>query len=149
MAVESPLVDPRAVIANDAGEIFILERSGNCLRMVKRTGTIRTIVGSGEKGNSGDGGDPLKATLNGPKHLCFDRDGCVLIADTENHVIRRFDPRSGRIERIVGNGKRGRGGVGGSALELELNQPHGVYVDPLGVLYISDSTNDRVLRVQL
>ena len=149
MAIESPLVDPRAVIANDAGEIFILERSGNCLRMVERGGTIRTVLGSGEKGNSGDGGDAIKATLNGPKHLCFDRDGCVLIADTENHVIRRFDPRSGRIERIAGSGKRGRGGIGGPAVELELNQPHGVYVDPLGVLYISDSTNDRVLRVQL
>jgi len=56
-------------------------------RVVDGSGKIRTIVGTGEKGASGDGGDALKATVNGPKHLCVDSQDNVIIADTENHMI--------------------------------------------------------------
>src|SRR5207247_8607588 len=79
-ATSSPLVDPRAVAVDKSGNIYVLERSGNALRVVDSQGKIRTIAGTGEKGASGDGGDALNATMNGPKHLCIDRDGSVLIA---------------------------------------------------------------------
>jgi hypothetical protein len=146
-AVSAPLVDPRAVIADRDGRVYVLERSGNALRVVETNGTIRTVVGTGEKGFSGDGGEASFATLNGPKHLCFDHDGSVLIADTENHVIRRYTPSTGIIVRVAGTGKKGGKGVGGPPLECELNQPHGVYVHRDGTLYISDSSNHRVLKV--
>jgi sugar lactone lactonase YvrE len=147
-AAEAPLVDPRAVIADGAGRIYILERSGNALRIVERDGTIQTVVGlSGKAGLSGDDGDAREATLNGPKHLCLDRNGDVLIADTENHVVRRYMPRNGRIVRVAGTGRKGTRGVGGPPLEVELNQPHGVYVHSDGSLYISDSSNHRVLKI--
>ena len=146
-AVEAPLNDPRAVIADEKGRVYILERNGNALRVVGTDGTIKTLVGTGQKGNTGDGGDAHLATMNGPKHLCFDRDGNILIADTENHVIRRYSPRDGRITRVVGNGKKGGQGIGGPPLEVELNQPHGVYVHKNGSLYISDSSNHRVVKI--
>src|SRR6266436_170660 len=146
-AASSPLVDPRAVAVDKSGNVYVLERSGNALRVVDSQGKIRTVVGTGEKGLGGDGGDALKATMNGPKHLCIDRDGGVLIADTENHVIRKYFPADGKIIRIAGSGKRGDAGVGGPALEVELNQPHGVFVHPSGDLYISDSTNKRILKI--
>jgi streptogramin lyase len=115
---------------------------------VERDGTIRTVVNaSGRKGNSGDGADARLATMDGPKHLCLDRDGGIVIADTENHVIRKYTPADGRIQRVAGTGKPGSGGVGGPPLELELNQPHGVTVHPDGSLYICDSSNHRVLKV--
>ena len=72
----------------------------------------------------------------------------MIIADTENHVIRKYTPSDGRIVRIAGSGKRGTGGIGGPALEVELNQPHGVYVHASGDLYISDSSNQRILKIQ-
>jgi NHL repeat len=150
-ALTSPLVDPRAVTVDRQGNVYVLERSGNALRVVIRGGPIQTLVGTGEKGASGDGGNARQATLNGPKHLCVDRDGGIIIADTENHVIRKFTPADGKIIRIAGSGKRGTGGtrdLGGSALELELNQPHGVYVHANGDLYISDSTNHRILKIE-
>lgn len=146
-ATEAPLIDPRAVIADALGQVYILERGGHSLRLVDTNGTIRTLVGTGQKGNSGDGGDAKQATLNGPKHLCFDHDGNVLIADTENHVIRKYLAREGKIVRIAGTGRKGNKGVGGPPLEVELNQPHGVYVHQDGALYISDSSNHRVLKV--
>lgn len=146
-ATGAPLNDPRAVIADALGQVYILERGGNSLRLVDTNGLIRTLVGTGQKGNAGDGGDARQATMNGPKHLCFDLDGNVLIADTENHVIRQYRPRDGKIVRLVGTGKKGSQGVGGSPLEVELNQPHGVHVHKDGTLYISDSSNSRVLKV--
>jgi sugar lactone lactonase YvrE len=146
-AVDSPLVDPRAVIADRDGRVYVLERSGNALRVVETNGAIRTVVGTGQKGFSGDGGEASFATLDGPKHLCFDQDGSVLIADTENHAIRRYTPSNGIIVRVAGTGKKGSKGVGGPPLECELNQPHGVYVHRDGTLYISDSSNHRVLKI--
>ncbi|MBK8002184.1 MAG: hypothetical protein IPK15_26700 [Verrucomicrobia bacterium] len=147
VATNAPLNDPRAVIADAHGRIYILERGGHSLRLVETNGTNRTLVGTGQKGNSGDGGNARQATLNGPKHLCFDLEGNVLIADTENHVIRRYHPHDGTIVRIAGSGRRGAKGIGGAPLELELNQPHGVYVHKDGTLYIADSSNHRVLKI--
>jgi DNA-binding beta-propeller fold protein YncE len=72
----------------------------------------------------------------------------VLIADTENHRIVRYNPRDETVSVVAGTGKKGTGGVGGDPLKVELNQPHGVAVHPkTGDIYISDSSNGRVLRI--
>jgi sugar lactone lactonase YvrE len=146
-AAEAPLVDPRAIAIDGRGNLYILERGGNALRVVDRAGKIHTVVGTGKPGHSGDGGDGRKATLNGPKHLCVDLDGNVLIADTENHCIRMYRPGDGTIQAVAGNGRKGTKGVGGPPQEAEFNQPHGVTVGPASVLYISDSSNDRILKL--
>jgi DNA-binding beta-propeller fold protein YncE len=147
-ARSAPLVDPRAVAADADGNVYILERSGNALRVVDSAGRIRSVAGTGRKGFSGDGGDARRAELNGPKHLCIDRDGSVLIADTENHVIRRYLPREGKIVRVAGTGEKGNGGIGGPPEQVQLSQPHGVFVHPSGALYIADSSNNRVLKIE-
>jgi streptogramin lyase len=77
----------------------------------------------------------------------LDRDGGVIIADTENHVIRKYSPGDGRIQRIAGTGQKGDHGLGGAPLAAELNQPHGVTLHANGDLYICDSSNHRVLRI--
>lgn len=148
-AENSPLVDPRAVAADRNGNVYILERTGNALRVVDKDGRIRTVVNvTGRKGADGDGAAAAEATMNGPKHLCVDRDGSVLIADAENHLIRRYVPSTGRIERVAGTGVRGSAGVGGDPLKCQLNRPHGVTVHPqTGELYITDSYNHRILRI--
>ena len=148
IAAESPLVDPRAVTADREGRIYILERSGHALRIVDGDGKIRTVVGTGQAGHSGDDGPGRKATLNGPKHLCLDRDGSVIIADTENHAIRRYLPKEDRIVKLAGTGKKGTAGLGGPPTQVELFQPHGVTIGPKGELYIVDSGNDRVLKLE-
>ena len=146
-ARDQPLVDPRAVMADQAGRVYVLERGGHALRVIDAAGLISTVVGTGKPGHSGDGGPASEATLRGPKHLCLDRDGTILIADTDNHTIRRYDPQTGRIDRVAGTGKVGTGGVGGSPDQVELNQPHGIFLHPSGDLYISDSHNHRILKI--
>ncbi len=147
-ARNAPLVDPRAVTVDAKGNVYILERGGHALRVVDAEGKIRTVAGTGKPGFGGDGGDALRAQFNGPKHLCVDRNGDVLIADTENHVIRKYLPREGKIVRIAGTGRAGRAGLNGPPLNAELNQPHGVNARPDGTIYISDSTNNRVLKIE-
>ncbi|MFN3484746.1 MAG: hypothetical protein ACK44W_04605 [Planctomycetota bacterium] len=146
-AAAQPLVDPRAVAADRKGNLYIVERGGHALRVVDPAGRIRTVAWTGRKGFSGDGGPAREAELNGPKHLAVDAEDNVLIADTENHVIRKVLVREGRIVRVAGTGRRGTGGVGGPPAELEMARPHGVYVHPSGALYVSDSDNHRVLRI--
>jgi DNA-binding beta-propeller fold protein YncE len=148
-ATEAPLVDPRAVAPDRQGNVYILERGGNALRVVDRAGTIRTVVNaSGAKGGDGDGGLALAATMNGPKHLCVDLDDNVIIADAENHLVRKFLPKEGRIVRVAGTGKKGVAGIGGDPKQCELARPHGVVVHPKsGELFITDSYNNRVLKI--
>ena len=145
-AQQAPLVDPRAAAVDRNGNVYILERSGHALRVVDRNGKIRTVAGTGKPGNSGDGGDAREATLNGPKHLCIDREDNVIIADTANHVIRKYMPQTGKIMRIAGTGKKGDSGSGGEPLEVSFNEPHGVCIHRDGTLYIVDSLNHRVFR---
>jgi DNA-binding beta-propeller fold protein YncE len=147
-AKDQPLVDPRAVAADLNGNVYILERSGHVLRVVDPAGKIRSVAGTGKPGHGGDGGPALKAALNGPKYVAIDRDGSVLIADTENHLIRRYVPGKEVVELVAGTGKMGSAGVGGDPLKLEMKRPHGVTTHPTsGELYIADSENGRILKI--
>jgi sugar lactone lactonase YvrE len=147
-AVEQPLVDPRAVAADAQGNVYILERSGQRLRRVGPDGTIHNVAGTGVKGAAGANGPALEAQLNGPKHLCIDRDGTVLIADTENHRILRYTPGKETMALVAGTGTKGSAGVGGDPKLAEFAQPHGVIVHPkTGEIYISDAANNRVLKI--
>jgi len=147
LAKDAPLSDPRAVVAAADGSFYILERNGNALRFVDVAGKIKTVAGTGKGGLSGDGDPAIEATMSGPKHLCLDRNGSVIIADAENNAVRRYDPKDGRITRVAGTGKKGAAGLGGDPLACELARPHGVTVAPDGTLYITDSYNNRVLRI--
>lgn len=148
-ATEAPLVDPRAVAADRQGNVYILERNGHALRVVDPSGRIRTVVNaSGQKGATGDGGPALAATMSGPKHLCVDQDDTVIIADAENHLIRRYVPATGKMERLAGTGTKGSTGLGGDPVQCQLARPHGVTIHPqTGELYITDSYNNRVLKI--
>ena len=148
VATAAPLTDPRAVAIDRHGHVYILERNGHALRVVTPDGRIRTVINvAGKKGATGDGGDAREATLNGPKHLCIDRDDSVLIADAENNLIRRYVPATGKILRVAGTGKKGAAGLDGPPDQAELARPHGVTVHRDGTLYITDSYNDRILKI--
>jgi len=66
------------------------------------SGTIRTVAGNGESGFSGDGRRAIEASLNEPKGIALDRRGNLLVADSENHVIRKVDRATGLIATIAG-----------------------------------------------
>jgi sugar lactone lactonase YvrE len=142
-AAAAPLVDPRAVAVDSAGQIYVLERNGNALRVVTPQGTIHTLVSPTGPDSSTTG----VRDLNGPKHLCVDSQDNVIIADAESHLIRRYDPQTHRLETIAGTGVIGSRIVTDDPLKTELNRPHGVFVHSSGALFISDSYNHRILKM--
>jgi len=145
-ATKQPLVDPRAHAVDKDGNLWILERGGHALRVIDAQGKIKTVAGTGKAGMGT--GQALESAMNGPKHLCIDRDGSVLVADTENHRVVRYSPKDGTLSAVAGTGKKGTAGVGGDPLKAEFNQPHGVNVHPkTGDIYISDAGNGRVLKI--
>jgi DNA-binding beta-propeller fold protein YncE len=72
----------------------------------------------------------------------------VIIADAENHLIRRYDPKTKGTETIAGTAVKGSKVASADAKQTELNRPHGVAVNRGGDLYVIDSYNNRVLRLR-
>lgn len=136
VAVDSPLVDPRAASVDSKGRVYVLERGGHALRRVEPDGRIKTVAGTGKAGwRDGPGAE---AQLNSPKHLCVDSADRVFIADDQNAAIRVYDPEAGTLQTVLG---RGHGDPA-----VQLLHPHGVCVEG-SALYVLDSGNNRVFRV--
>jgi streptogramin lyase len=133
LAIDSPLLDPRAAIADSQGNIFFIERSGNSLRQIDPQGRIHTIAGSGSAGHVD--GAALQATMRGPKHLCLGPDDSIFIADDNNNAVRKFDPTTQQLTTVNWG-------------PYQLLRPHGVAVND-GWLYVADSYHHRILRVKL
>src|SRR6185436_14645173 len=119
------------------------------IRRIARDGTITTVAGNGTRGWSGDGGPALRAQLNEPYEVRFDRDGNVFFVEMKNHLVRRVDARTRMITTVAGNGRAGFAGDGGPATQAQLNQPHSIQLDPGGDLYICDIGNHRIRRVEM
>lgn len=151
------LKGPRALAFDGRGDLFVVLREGNVvLKVDPKSGAMTTVAGTGAKGLTGDGGPATAATFNGPKGISFGPDGSYYLADTENHVIRRVDGKTGVVTTVAGSGKRGDGpgdggddSVGGADPRgCAMNRPHGVFVGPDGVLYIGDSEAHRIRIVK-
>ena len=137
---------PRGLAVDADGNLYIADYSNDVVREVDGSGTITTVAGTGTAGYSGDGGDATAAELDGPRTLAFDSDGNLYITDSLNNVIRKVGP-SGTITTVAGTGTAGYSGDGGDATAAELNQPWGVTLDASGNLYIADTLNNVVRRV--
>lgn len=147
-ALEANLTDPRAAARGPDGSLWVLERGGNTLRKVDpTTGAVTTIVGTGKAGPVANG-PAKKATLKGPKYLWINADNSILIADSANEAVRLLDKTHQTLTTIIGTGIVGKGPDGGNPVATALNHPHGVAVDSKGRIWISDSTNKRVLRIE-
>jgi len=114
--------------------------------VVDASGKIKTVAGTGKAGYGGDGGAALQAMLNGPKHLVVEKSGDVLIADTENHVIRRYLVKGAKIELVLGTGKSGSG-LNEKPQKCQLARPHGVFERSDGTIFVADSENNRIIQI--
>ncbi len=137
-----------AVVVGADGSIFVSDQLENRVRVIRPDGNVYAFAGTGEEGDAGDGGPATDARLFHPEGLALDAQGNLFIADTYNHRVRRVDATTGLITTVAGTGAEGLDGDGGPATGAELRFPRGVSVDPDGRLYIADTMNHRVRRVE-
>jgi sugar lactone lactonase YvrE len=150
-ATEAGLCGPNDVALDASGNMYISDGGtycsgpgGHTVRKVDPEGTITTVAGTGEEGHSGDGGPATSARLTYPVGLAFDDEGNLYIADELS--VRKID-RSGTITTVAGTGRGGDfSGDGGPATEAKLTADD-VALDNKGNLYIADSGNHRIRKV--
>lgn len=146
-AVGGSLFSPSGVAADAAGNIFIADPGNVRVRKVDAlTGIISTFAGNGSQGFSGDDGPAINASLNGPAAVAVDGSGNVYIADGSNQRIRKVDS-NGIITTVAGDGNFGFTGDGIPATSSSLAFPAGVAVDTNGNLFIADTFNSRIRKV--
>ncbi|WP_236860144.1 6-bladed beta-propeller [Candidatus Formimonas warabiya] len=106
------------------------------------------MAGNGTEGYDGDGGPATSAKLSNPEDVAVDGAGHLYIADFYNNRIRKVEAGTGIITTVAGNGMLGYSGDGGAAAGAKINCSRGVAVDSDGNLYIADSYNNRVRKVE-
>lgn len=143
-ATEARVV-PYRLALDDAGNLYICESYHYRVRMVDKDGIIWPFVGTGEMGNSGDGGPADEARLQYPRGIAWSPNG-FYIADEDANRIRKVDP-DGIISTFAGTGEAGYNGNEGVATSIKLDAPDGVVVSDSGAVFIADDGNDRIRKV--
>ena len=147
LATSAQLNDPRGVAVDSFGNIFISDSGNQRIREVDHsTGKIQTVAGTGVAGSSGDGGAATSAQIHLPWAMVVDGVGNISFTDTANNRVRRFTV-GGNISTVAGTGSAGFSGEGGLAIAAMLDGPRGLALDGAGSLFISDSLNHRVRKV--
>jgi len=159
-ATNAALWFPFDVTTDTAGNLYIADLNNSRVRKVEAsTGVITTVAGNGIAAFSGDGGSATAASLQYPVGVAVNSAGDIYIADTNNHRIRKVSAGTGVITTVAGTGYRtgiidGPGGNpqddlgdGGPAIGATLAQPYRVAIDVVGNLYISDTYNSRIRKV--
>jgi sugar lactone lactonase YvrE len=138
---------PVAVVADAAGDLYIGDSDARVRKVDAASGLISTVVGAGGPGYSGDGGPANAAAINEAFGLALDAAGDLYIADEFNQCVRKIDAISGIISTVAGDGAPGFSPDGAVATAGSLHYPSGVAVDASGDLYIVDSGNVKVRKV--
>ncbi len=147
-AFQAALNQPHGVAVDSSGNLYIADSANHRIRRVDRQGVITTVAGNGTPDATGDDGPARAATVKDPKTLATDAaDKNLYIADTGNNRVRRIDLTTGVITTVAGVTKAGAEGDGGPSAKAQLNSPRGLWLTGDGTLYIADTDNHRIRRV--
>ncbi len=153
-ATSTALGNPAGIAVDRQGNVFIADnavaaRPGDAgcqvREVVAATGIIRAFAGTGRPGSSGDGGPPKSAALGTCGGIALSSHGDVYISDLTRSLVRKVDGSTGIITTVAGGGTLLGPRVPGTAAQLNL--PHGLAVDASGNLYIADTANNRICKL--
>ena len=146
-AYRASVAAPTGVALDSKGNLYIADRNNNRVRVVDRTGMIRTVVGTGQQDYNGDSEMARETNLYLPFGLTVDSNDNLLVIDRSHYRIRRIDPKSGQVETVAGNGIKLFAGDGGPATGATLSFPHGMSVDKKDNLIFSDKGHFRIRKI--
>ncbi|MBX3016176.1 MAG: hypothetical protein KF832_31935 [Caldilineaceae bacterium] len=146
-AVSASIAHVEVVTIGPNDDIYLGDSTVGRIRKIDaQTGVITSVAGMGLPGYSGDGGPATSARLGAPTAICFDAAGALYFTDRAHNVVRKVDT-AGIITTVVGCGQSGFSPDGTPALAVKLNQPYGLAIASDGTIYIADSRNNRVRRI--
>jgi sugar lactone lactonase YvrE len=146
-ATAAMISNPYGLSLDNHGNLLFADPGNSRIRQITPAGVITTIAGNGTFGYSGDGGPAVSASLGAPFAVAADAmTGKIYIADSGNYVIRVVNT-AGIIQTIAGNHTYGFSGDGGPATSAEIGYVEGLRTDSHGNLYIADTNNERVRKV--
>lgn len=128
------------------GDVYIGDGVGRIRKIDGATGKIKTVVGVGLNGYSGDDGLATKAKIGNPTAIRFDSEGNLYFSDSDYHVVRKVN-KNGIISTVAGTGKSGFSPDGILAIEACLGRPYGLAIGVDNRVYVSDTLNNRVRRI--
>jgi uncharacterized protein (TIGR03437 family) len=137
---------PMAITRAANGTLYIADTFNHRIRTVQPDGIIRSIVGTGNSGFSGDTATAAASAISSPYGVAVDSAGNLYFSDTRNNIVRRVSS-TGTMTRFAGTGAAGYRGDGEPAVNAWIRTPTGVAVDAAGNVYFSDTANNRVRKV--
>ncbi|MDE3104021.1 MAG: Ig-like domain repeat protein [Acidobacteriota bacterium] len=148
-ATAAELDTPQGLALDPAGStLYIADTHNQRIRALNlSTGIMTTVAGNGSPGFSGDGGPATAASLAAPVALAISAGGKLAVADSGNSRVREIDLAAGTILTVAGSGTQGYSGDGGQATAAALDTPTSLAYDAAGNLYLADTHNQRIRRV--
>jgi sugar lactone lactonase YvrE len=129
--------------------LYVVETTTDRVRRIDlTTGIITHVLGTGRPRYNGDGKLGPSTSFSEGLGMVVDRQGDLIISDTNNHRLRRLSASDGRVSTIAGTGTAGYSGDGGPALAAQLNRPAGLALHPNGDLYVFEIETQCIRRIR-
>ena len=144
-AAGSKFNSPKGIVADKLGNVFVADRSNNCIRKIK-AGNVTTFAGKkGVTGGFANSVNPLLAEFNFPYGIDINNSGELYVADLFNDCIRKILP-SGAVSTLCGKGAV-PGDADGSGITAQFNWPSDVTIFQDSILFITDYLNNKIKKV--
>jgi streptogramin lyase len=149
-AVKARFRQPHSIAFDRQGRLLICDIGNHRVRRVDlKTGVVETWLGNGERLPTPEGARAAGTPVFGPRAIDIDRAGNAYLVLREGNAVYRIDAATQRIARIAGTGAKGFSGDGGPAREATLNGPKGIALGPGASLYLADTENHAIRKVNL
>ena len=147
---QAQLRQPHSIQFDRRGDLYICDIGNHRIRRLDmKTRLITTFAGTGERGPAPDGAPLAGTPLSGPRAIDFDRRGSLWLALREGNAVLRIDMARRTVHQVAGTGEKGLSGDGGPAREARLSGPKGLSVGPDGSVYVADTENHAIRRIDV